>query len=84
MAGRGGQKSKCQFDSQPLKVKNHHELRVCRKCAIYRWKTLDEGYNFALEFTSIEGFHKKLWASKLAKNPISRISGLPTWESQKK
>jgi hypothetical protein len=57
---------------------------VGRKHATYRWKVLDKGYNFALNFTSIEGLHKKLWASKLVEVPISRIMGLPTWESQEK
>jgi hypothetical protein len=48
---------------------------VCRWCAKYRWKVLDEGYNFSLNFIS------KLWASKVAGVSISgisisRISGL--------
>jgi hypothetical protein len=45
---------------------------------------MDEGYNFDLDLTSIRGLHKKLWASKVAGIPISRISGLPTWESHDK
>jgi hypothetical protein len=36
-------------------------------------KTLDKGYNFTSNFTSIKGFHNKLWASKMAIVPISRI-----------
>jgi hypothetical protein len=39
------------------------------------------GYNFVSDLTSIKGLHKKLWASKTARVPISRISGFPTWES---
>jgi hypothetical protein len=46
--------------------------------ATYFWKALDEGYNFVLTPTSIEGLHKKLWASKVAGIQILRISGLPT------
>jgi hypothetical protein len=47
--------------------------------AIYHWKVLNKGYNFSLNFTPIEGLKKKLWASKVAGVPISRISRLPTW-----
>ncbi len=38
-------------------------------------KDLDEGYNFPLDLTSIEGLHKKLWASKVAGVPISGVLG---------
>jgi hypothetical protein len=47
---------------------------------IYRRKALDEGYNLALNITPIGGLHKKLWASKVVRILILRISGLPTWE----
>jgi hypothetical protein len=40
------------------------------------WKALDEGYNFALDLTSIGGLDKKLWDSKVQGVPILRISGL--------
>jgi len=55
-----GRESKCQFDSQPLKVGNHIELRVCRWCVTYRWKALVKGYKFALDFISIGGLYNKL------------------------
>jgi hypothetical protein len=32
-------------------------------CHIH-WKTLDEGYNFVSDLTSIEALHTKLWAPK--------------------
>jgi hypothetical protein len=32
---------------------------------IYRWKALDKGYNFSLDFISIGGLHAKLWARKV-------------------
>jgi hypothetical protein len=76
--------SQCQFDSRPLKVGNHRELRVCRWHATYLWKSLDQGYNFAIDLASIEDLHKKLWASKMAGDPISRISRFPTCESREK
>jgi hypothetical protein len=50
----------------------------------HTWKALDEGYNFASTFTSIRGLHKKLWASKVTKVLILKISGLPIWESRVK
>jgi hypothetical protein len=34
--------------------------------ATYRWKDLDKGYNFALEFISIRSLHAKLWALEVA------------------
>jgi hypothetical protein len=37
-------------------------------------KLQDEGYNFASDLTSIGGLDKKLWASKVARILISRIS----------
>jgi hypothetical protein len=65
-----------QFDSQPLKVKNHPNFLACRWCPIYRWKALNKGYNFVLDFTSIEGMHAKLWAPKVTRVPVVKISGL--------
>jgi hypothetical protein len=69
-------KSNCQFDSRPLKVRNCLDLLACKWCARYCWKFFDDGYNFALTLSSIKGMHKKLWASKVARNLISRISRL--------
>jgi hypothetical protein len=58
--------SNCQFDSQPLKVRNRLDFLACRWRATYRWKALDKGYNFALDLISIKGLHVKLWAPKVA------------------
>jgi hypothetical protein len=49
---------------------------MCKWPATYRWKVLDEGYNFSLDITSIKGLHTKLWDSKVARVPILRILGL--------
>ncbi len=49
---------------------------MCRSRATYRWKDLDEGYNFALDLISIGGLHAKLWAHKVVRIPVVRISGL--------
>jgi hypothetical protein len=48
-----------------------------RRCAIYLWKALDKGYNFALDRISIQGLLAKLWGSKVAGVPTLAISGLP-------
>jgi len=79
-----GWESKCQFDSQPLKVKNRPKLHVCRQCATNRWKSLNHGYNFVLDRTLFGGLQKKLWAFKVVGVPISRILRLSTWESWEK
>jgi hypothetical protein len=72
-----GQESNWQFDSQPLKVRNRPDFLVCRGRDTYRWKALDQGYNFAWDLIAIGGLHKKLCAIKVAEVPIMGISGLP-------
>jgi hypothetical protein len=71
-----GWESNWQFDSQPLKVKNRPNLLMCRWRATYRWKALDEGYNFVLNFISIQGLHAKLWAPKVVRVLTLAISRL--------
>jgi hypothetical protein len=71
-----GRESNWQFDSRPLKVKNRPDSLTCMWHATYRWKALDEGYNFSLDLISIQGLHKKLWLSKVARISIVKISGL--------
>jgi hypothetical protein len=68
-----GWKSNCQFDSQPLKVKNHPNFLACRWHATYHWKILNKEYNFSWDFTSIKGLHTKLWAFKITGVPILKI-----------
>jgi hypothetical protein len=72
-----GRESNCQFDSRPLKVKNRPNFFAFRWHATYRWKALNEGYNFILKLISIRGLHTKLWAPKVAKVPIVGILELP-------
>jgi len=43
----------------------------------YRWKALNEGYNFAFDLISIRGLHAKLWRPKVAGVPTLAILGLP-------
>ncbi len=71
-----GRESKCQFDSWPLKIKNRPNLLMCKWCATYRWKALNESSNFTLDLTSIGGLDKKLWTSKVAR--------VPTWSPKTK
>jgi hypothetical protein len=69
-----GRESNCQFDSQPLKVRNRPNFLACRPCATYRWKSLNKGYNFALDLIAIGGLHKKLCTLKVAGDPVVAIS----------
>jgi hypothetical protein len=68
-----GWKSKCQFDSRRVKVKNHPDLLMCEWCVTYHWKTLDEGYNFALDFISIKGLDKKVMGLQSCKTRVTTL-----------
>jgi hypothetical protein len=57
---------------------------AARGRATYRWKALNECYNFALDHTSIGGLLAKLWGSKVAGVPVGEISGLPLGSLGKK
>jgi hypothetical protein len=72
-----GRESNWQFDSLPLKVGNRPNFLVCRWLATYRWKDIDEGYNFAFDVIPIRGLHTKLWGPKVAGVPTLGISRLP-------
>ncbi len=52
--------SNWQFDSRPLKVENRHlsDLRI--DSATWRWKDLDEGYNFDLDLVAIRSGSQEL------------------------
>jgi hypothetical protein len=60
-----GQESNWHFDSRPLKVKSTRFPYIQVTCNI-PLKTLDKGYNFALDFILIGGLQTKLWAPKVA------------------
>jgi hypothetical protein len=74
-----GRESNCQFDFWPLKVRNRPNLLTFRWHVRYRWKALNEGYNFASDLISIGGLHTKLWAPKVVEVLTFGISGLPLW-----
>jgi hypothetical protein len=61
----------------PLKVRNCPNFLVCRWCVTYRWKDLDEGYNFASDFISIKDLNTKFWAPKVTRVIVVGISRLP-------
>jgi hypothetical protein len=69
--------SNWQFDSWPLKVRNRPDFLACRQRATHRWKALDEGYNFVLDFIANGGLHAKLCSPKVVGVPVVEISGLP-------
>jgi hypothetical protein len=50
---------------------------VCKQRATYRWKALEENYNFSLDLIAIGGLHRKLCALKVIGVPNVRISRLP-------
>jgi len=79
-----GRESNCQFDSRPQKVENWPDLRSYRGRATYRWKALDDIYNFSLDHIAIRGLIAKLWGSKVAGVPFGAISGLPLRSPGKK
>jgi len=51
--------------------------------ATYRWKDLNESYNFASDRIAIRGLLAKLWGSKVTGVPFGAISGLPLGSSEK-
>jgi hypothetical protein len=57
---------------------------ACRQRATYRWKDLNEGYNFASDLITIRGLHRKLCALKVAGVPVVGISGFPFGSSRTK
>jgi hypothetical protein len=68
--------SNWQFDSRRLKVRNRPDFPTFRQRATYRWKALDEGYNFASNLIVIRGLYKKLCALKVVGVLVVGISGL--------
>jgi hypothetical protein len=71
------------FDSWRLKVENRPEILGCRERATYRWKGLDQTYNFASDRIAIRGLLAKLWGSKVPGVPFGAISGLPLGSPEK-
>jgi hypothetical protein len=81
-ARESNSRESASFDSRPLKVGNRPQILGCRRLATYRWKGLDETYNFASDGESIGGLLRKLWSLKVAGVPKMRDFGTLTRESR--
>ncbi len=77
-----GRESNWQFDSRPLKVGNRPLPDIRFESATWRWKDIDEGYNFGLDLIAIRLYSRELWPFKvLGVQPgqfRDSISGVPT------
>jgi hypothetical protein len=76
-----GRESKWQFDSRPLKVGNRWLSDIRFERATWRWKDLDEGYNFGSEIVAIQLYTRVLWPFKVSGVLLGQfrdsISGVP-------
>jgi hypothetical protein len=80
-----GRESNWQFDSRPLKVGNRPLPDVRFGSATWRWKDLDEGYNFGLDVVVIQLCSRELWQFKVSGVPPGQFRdkfGTPFRESQ--
>jgi hypothetical protein len=73
-----GWESNWQFDSRPLKVGNRPLPNIRFECATWRWKDLDEGYNFGSQSDSAVGSYGR---SKFRESRRDNF-GTPFWESR--
>ncbi len=71
-----GRESNWQFDSRPLKVGKRPLSDVCSRSATWRWKALDESYNFGWNLVPIRAWSEKLWMPKVPGVQTGTISGL--------
>jgi hypothetical protein len=76
-----GRESNWQFDSRPLKFGNRPLLDIRFEIVTWRWKYLDEGYNFGSDLVTIGLCSRELWPFKVLRVPPGRfrdsISGVP-------
>jgi hypothetical protein len=76
-----GRESNSQFDSRPLKVGNRPLSDVRFESATWRWKDLDEGYNFGSDLVAIQLCSRELSRFKVPGVPPGQfrdsISGVP-------
>jgi len=71
-----GRESNWQFDSWPLKIGNRPLPNVALKSATWRWKALDESYNFDLGLAPIWAWGEELWPFKVSGVSVGTVSGL--------
>jgi hypothetical protein len=82
-----GRESNWQFDSRPLKVRNRPLPDLLMDSATWRWKDLNEGYNFGWDLVAIWLRIRELWAFKvlgLQPGQFWDNFGTPTWGSWEK
>ncbi len=80
-----GRESNWQFDSRPLKVGNRPLPDVRFRSTTWRWKDLDESYNFGLDLVAIQLRSRELWKFKVPRVPPGQFRdnfGTPFWESR--
>jgi hypothetical protein len=77
-----GRESNCQFDSRPLKFGNRPVPDVQFGSATWRWKDLDDDYNFGSDLVAIQLRSRELWQFKVPGVPPGQfrdsISRVPT------
>jgi hypothetical protein len=79
-----GWESNCQFDSRPLKVRNHPDFLACRWRATYHWKALDEGLQLCfIPHINQRSKHKIMGLQSLKSHNFENFT-IPTWESRDK
>ncbi len=82
-----GRESNCQFDSRPLKVGNRPLPDIRILSATWRWKALEESYNFRLDLVLIRLGSHEIWAPKALGLQLGQFRDnfeTPTWESREK
>jgi hypothetical protein len=80
-----GRESNWQFDSRPLKVGNRCLPDIRSERATWRWKDLDEGYNFGSDLVTIQVYNRELWRFKVSGIPLGQFRdnfGTPFRESR--
>jgi hypothetical protein len=68
-----GRESNWQFDSRPLKVGNRCLPDIRSERATWRWKDLDEGYNFGSDLVAIQVGSRELWRFKVPGVPSGQF-----------
>jgi hypothetical protein len=71
-----GRESNWKFDSRPLKVGNRPLPNFYSISATWRWKALDESYNFGSNLIPIRTWGEKLWTPKVPGVQTGTVSGL--------
>jgi len=79
-----GQESNWQFDFRPLKVGNWPLPDIASRSATWRWKALDNSYNFGSNLVPIWVRGEELWASKVLGLQPGTVSGLQLGSPGKK